>query len=928
MLSKKFFVSVSLSFSIFISVFFLPLVEAIYLDVIWPTDWDIRSGNNVETFTSPDCPSGQPIACLSESANEEDEFLYGDDDILTMTIEGSHCKVVADDTYLGSEHKRKVGVVCSDIGRSIYTSNWYERNPGNNLETFYQFCPVGLSSIACLSESANEEDEFLYGDDDILTMTIAGSRLEDNHCKIVADDTYLGSEHKRKVGAVCSDIGREIYWSEWEVSVNDVATFTSPDCPVGLPPIACLSESANEEDEYSYGDDDIVTMKIAGSHCKVTADDTYDTTANSNHKRKVGVVCLTCIPCSASDTGNHCCYNDNKCAGGANSCGPSNCGANLVCNDKNPNSNINYCNKGGQTYFADKCSSSCQAQDRGDNICRSSAFASGCTADPECNGVQAGSDVEGGRCDSTCKYLKDTGLGNPIIDPPPVEDVEFNITCPTNAVAEGDYDSCIKAYAHYDSYECGLTKRYFESGNYIFTCSGRTIGSYTAKCKAVEGDDHCLSAETTLNYQVYKAPDYTISDINVKWNDRWKKFIIYFTIDNLGTGHATSSWGYSYAKLYIDDVPQGDAGVAGEHLVPDLMPNQKMEMCFVSSGAEYDYDYDNDGSGSDEIKVEADVWEDVQESNERNNEHSIILTSAPLMGGSSRKTSQKTTEKEHPSQHSPDYVIEDIFLYGRDIPLQSPYIIAVIIKNQGDDYVPAPPYPGTVKNFLVIDDHEMWCEGKWDYDTGFNPQTHLNGGTSEEFHFDRFYHVCDEEYDGYDVLTVRADWFGDVREENEMNNWRTEVHYCDSGCFGWTELSLPSSVYTSESVTATVSGWDNYGNCNGDGFEIVREGYGVVCTTTSWTCSFTAPGSTGTYKYFARKDMNDDIDYDDPGEKSDSVSLGVKKRSGSGGGAGGGCCLLTPMGIPIFVPLPIIVVTILIILVLIFGVLKILVKKK
>ena len=58
----------------------------------------------------------------------------------------------------------------------------------------------------------------------------------------------------------------------------------------------------------------------------------------------------------------------------------------------------------GQTYFADKCTSTAGGEDRGDNICRSSTFASGCTADPECNGVTAGT----GSCNSMCEFTPDT----------------------------------------------------------------------------------------------------------------------------------------------------------------------------------------------------------------------------------------------------------------------------------------------------------------------------------------------------------------------------------------------------------------------------------------------------------------------------------------------------------------------------------------
>jgi hypothetical protein len=81
----------------------------------------------------------------------------------------------------------------------------------------------------------------------------------------------------------------------------------------------------------------------------------------------------------------------------------SGCTALAECNGLTPGTNINTCNKGGQTYFADKCSSTCGGQDR-DNVCRSSAFASGCTATSQCNGKSPGSD---GSNDWECNSLGD-----------------------------------------------------------------------------------------------------------------------------------------------------------------------------------------------------------------------------------------------------------------------------------------------------------------------------------------------------------------------------------------------------------------------------------------------------------------------------------------------------------------------------------------
>ena len=54
----------------------------------------------------------------------------------------------------------------------------------------------------------------------------------------------------------------------------------------------------------------------------------------------------------------------------------------------------------GETYFADKCTSTAGGEDRGYNICRSSSFVAGCSADSRCNGVTANT----GRCFANCSY--------------------------------------------------------------------------------------------------------------------------------------------------------------------------------------------------------------------------------------------------------------------------------------------------------------------------------------------------------------------------------------------------------------------------------------------------------------------------------------------------------------------------------------------
>jgi len=73
-----------------------------------------------------------------------------------------------------------------------------------------------------------------------------------------------------------------------------------------------------------------------------------------------------------------------------------------ICDEKSPGSFLNSCVY-GKTYFADKCSASCQLED--EKICRSSEYFADCTASPECDGKSPGSNVVGGSCDNNCKFV-------------------------------------------------------------------------------------------------------------------------------------------------------------------------------------------------------------------------------------------------------------------------------------------------------------------------------------------------------------------------------------------------------------------------------------------------------------------------------------------------------------------------------------------
>jgi hypothetical protein len=107
----------------------------------------------------------------------------------------------------------------------------------------------------------------------------------------------------------------------------------------------------------------------------------------------------------ADKQNSDCTYSDrdNICRSSAFASG---CTAAPECNGITANTNIAHCGC-GKTYFADKCNSTCGCADVGDNICRSSSFASDCTADSACNGKKPGDSCGTGKqCDSSCKCIQ------------------------------------------------------------------------------------------------------------------------------------------------------------------------------------------------------------------------------------------------------------------------------------------------------------------------------------------------------------------------------------------------------------------------------------------------------------------------------------------------------------------------------------------
>lgn len=120
-----------------------------------------------------------------------------------------------------------------------------------------------------------------------------------------------------------------------------------------------------------------------------------------------------CIACSGNTQ-------DTNCGSGYNQC-ETQCGAPVgtspasvtyTCDDQNVGATIQVCDATGTTYFADKCGTtgtSCALADN-TSLCRSSAYATGCTASNGCNNLPPNTNINA--CAYTGQtYLRDTCSG-------------------------------------------------------------------------------------------------------------------------------------------------------------------------------------------------------------------------------------------------------------------------------------------------------------------------------------------------------------------------------------------------------------------------------------------------------------------------------------------------------------------------------------
>jgi len=183
-------------------------------------------------------------------------------------------------------------------------------------------------------------------------------------------------------------------WSNWDC-VNDESNGQS--C---IRDAQCSSGYC-DDDGVGLGDDNICFTPVSTyfqdesgtNYCEISTD--YG--ASNCDERQVGEDLNLCIGTSyyEEECSNTCSNTDItsifECTDAGCSC------SEFLCDGLTTGNNITTCSS-GQTYLADKCTSTAGGEDRGDNICRNSTFASGCTADADCGGVVVGT----GWCNASC----------------------------------------------------------------------------------------------------------------------------------------------------------------------------------------------------------------------------------------------------------------------------------------------------------------------------------------------------------------------------------------------------------------------------------------------------------------------------------------------------------------------------------------------
>jgi len=162
------------------------------------------------------------------------------------------------------------------------------------------------------------------------------------------------------------------------------------------------SSSFCDVDGVGWSDDSWCFIPVSGlydgqdSKCEVSANNSINIWCDEKRNEDLNTCDKTGVNYKEDSCSDVCGISDKSIF----ECGETGCSCSQsLCDGLTTGDNITTCSD-GQTYFADKCTSTADGEDRTDNICRSSVFDSSCSASSECNGVNASSR----NCDVSCVY--------------------------------------------------------------------------------------------------------------------------------------------------------------------------------------------------------------------------------------------------------------------------------------------------------------------------------------------------------------------------------------------------------------------------------------------------------------------------------------------------------------------------------------------
>lgn len=261
-------------------------------------------------------------------------------------------------------------------------------------------------------------------------------------------------------------------------------------------------------------------------------------------ERLVGDDLNRCVGTSyyEDECGNSCTYQDIT---SVFECTETGCSCSQpLCDGLTTGSSITACSS-NKTYFADKCTSIASGEDRGDNICRSSAFNSGCTADTQCNGVTAGANTENGGCGMTCNF---DAFPNVTLISPLNNNVSTTKNILFNCSATDDYKLVNITLYHNISgtWKFNETKNLSNTSDFeAFETNNTPNGNFIWNCLAY--DNASLSGWGNTNYSIkvnvtQQIPNLTITSLQNIYSNSTLRIFEFVVLNDGETAVTDVQW--------------------------------------------------------------------------------------------------------------------------------------------------------------------------------------------------------------------------------------------------------------------------------------------------------------------------------------------------------------------------------------------------